>query len=83
MAQAVNGDLHLALPKLDEIDSPRLRQHVRLVLAIESYRRGSATVGSEMLSQLQSDGIDEYTAYHLAIGVTNRVPWLCYPFTDY
>ena len=83
VAQAVNGDMRLALPKLDDVDSPLLRRHLQLVFAIESFRRGNATTGSKMYNQLKTAKVDEWTATHLAVGVVNRVPWLCYPFADF
>ena len=82
-AQAVNGDMSLALPKLDDVNSRLLRRHLQLVFAIESFRRGNVTVGSKMHSQLETANMDEWTATHLAVGVANRVPWLCYPFADF
>jgi len=83
VAQAINGDLSLALTKLPDITSSTIRSHVQLVFAIESYRHGDTTTGLNMYNQLQLDGINEYTAAHLALGVTNRVPWVFYPFADY
>ena len=83
LAQALNGDIQLALQKLKEIDSPTLKRHVRLVVAIESYRHGIETVGSEMYDQLQLNVMDEHTACNLALGVMNRIPWSYYPFADY
>ena len=83
VAQAVNGDIPLATPKLGEIKNATLRKHVQLVLAIESYRRGDTITGRKMHDLLQSNGIGDYTACHLALGITDHVPWLCYPFADY
>ena len=83
VAQAVNGDMPLAAPKLHEIKNTTLREHVQLVFAIESYRRGDTIAGRKMHEQLQSNGIGEHAACHLALGVTDHVPWLGYPFADY
>ena len=83
VAQAINGDMRLATPKLREIKNATLREHVQLVFAIESYRRGDKIAGQKMHDLLQSRGISDYTACHLALGITDHVPWLCYPFADY
>lgn len=83
VSQALNGDVSLALTKLPNIENPMIRKHVQLVVAIESYRRGDATTGSQMYHLLQGEGIYEHDAAHLALGITNRVPWICYPFADF
>jgi len=83
LAQALNGDMHFAAPKLHDIRSATIRAHVQLVFAIESYRRGDSNTGREMHDLLELKGIGEYTASHMALGITGYVPWPFYPFADY
>ena len=83
VAQALNGDTSPALMRLSAIDDSMIRKHVQLVIAIESFRRGDATIGSRMYDLLKRDGIHEHDAAHMALGIMNRVPWICYPFADY
>ncbi len=83
LAQALNGDMHLAAPRLHDIRSATIREHVLLVFAIESYRRGDSNTGRKMHDLLESEGIREYTAGYMALGVTGYVPWPFYPFADY
>jgi hypothetical protein len=83
LAQALNGEISLAMKKLPDIDNSRLLRHVQLVIAIECYRRGDVITGSMVYDLLQSDRFQDQDAAHLALGITNRVPWMCYPFADY
>ena len=74
VAQALNGDIKLALPKLSQTTNQTIRRQLLLVFAIESYRRGDNNLGAEMHGLLKSDGMDVYACRDMALGVRNRIP---------
>ena len=84
LAQAINGDYSLAEKSLERLVQPELRDDIYRVLAIEYFRHDDQPNGHRNYTLLkQNGGVDAWSAIHLAIGVSNRVPWLCYPFSDY
>ena len=84
LAQAINGDYSLAEKSLERLVQPELRDDIYRVLAIEYFRHDDQPNGHRNYTLLkQNGGVDAWSAIHLAIGIANRVPWLCYPFSDY
>jgi hypothetical protein len=83
LAQAILGDLDAVIASVSRLSDAERRRDLMLVAAIELYRRDRFEEADAIQPREPNGALDEWSLFHLALGVSGHVPWPYYPFADY
>jgi hypothetical protein len=75
-------DEAFSIVRYDHLEAFRQRC-VRLVLAVEFFRRGYTSECEELLNELEASGSDAWEHISLALAFSGREPWADYPYPDW
>ena len=64
-------------------DDELLKSLIRLVVAIELFRRGRISESQAILAELKSSTFGASTRIQLALAFAGREPWAGYPYPDW